>query len=158
MPPIIKLIYDDEILLIHDPICSKQQMHTEEEPMMQKNNIRSFVRRCISFLESYLNFSLISSPLPRYPSACGLCEGCLSHPKVFVLHQIGQPLLTGWKEQVPSNTLLIAIAPGDWPAHNCFLAQPIPLEHLRKELQPDESMRNMPSYAFQGDDAQCPQK
>lgn len=139
--PFLELIKPDEILFI--PPEDLELQKRIKEPVTQKNkNKVSCVHIYKSFLGWLLNYSSTSAPLLHPQEHDDLCAFYLSHPRVFVLHRRGQPLPKEWKEQVPPSTLLIVVEPEDWPGHNCFLAQPIPLSSLRQELQLDESKNN----------------
>ena len=140
-PPEIKLIYDDEALLIL-PKCSQPQKDTEA-PLTKKNTHKvPFLHRCKTFLASCLNSSPTFFPFPDLQDIVDVFEDYSSQPKVFVVHHKGQQLPPEWREQVPSNTLLIVVNLEDWPEHNCFEAQPVPLEHLWTTSQPGEPMNN----------------
>ena len=52
-------------------------------------------------------------------------------PEVFAIHCSGQPLPELCKEQVPPGIVLISINPEDFLEQSCFVAQPVPLEHLQ---------------------------
>ena len=139
--PIFIYIY---IVYINAPKYSIKRIGTKESEILQKTSKGRFVRKYISSLAMFLKNCLTFELPPAHHAPRDSCECSLWHPKVFVLHQKGQPLPEEWKERVPPSTILIVVEPGDWPAHNCFEAQPTTLEHLRKESQLDESKHSKP--------------
>jgi len=84
------------------------------------------------FLEKLGNCSKFSWPF-RYLQIDDASPGLfVQPPKVFAIHCVGQPLPELCKEQVPEGIALIAINPRDFLEQNCFVAQPVPLEHLKR--------------------------
>lgn len=80
-------------------------------------------------------------------------------PQTKVLHILheGQKVPIEWKEQVPSNIVLIAIVGEAGQEHNCFLARPVPLEHLKKALTPGVSIDNTQPLTQPLADSHCHQ-
>lgn len=136
------LLNKDEILTIL-PKGSESQIKTDKAATGQTTDKKPLLRKCIDFFERLLVGSDLSCEQPFYPRNClECCAYSLSHPGLFVLHHVGQPIPAEWTDQVPPNTLLVAVEPGDWPGNNCFLAKPIPLDTLRQASQPGGSMNN----------------
>ncbi len=136
-------IHDNEILYIsntedslskRDTGSKARQRNTKGEPSVRRGNLLLRLFRYFFPFDGQPDCLHIPPVSSEYP---------LPHPKVFVLHQKGQPLPEQYLEKVPPNTILIAVNPEDYLACNCFEAQPISLERLRQEKQRGESICNM---------------